>query len=108
MILRLIIAIPFLIVLVLFSLSNRQGVTLAFWPTDYTLVDVPLSLVVLVAMGVAFLFGALFLWVSAIGARRRAARAVRAQRMLEAQVQELKARVVARPMSPGSTALSVR
>jgi len=96
--LRAIIAVPVLVVLVLFALTpvNRVAVTLGFWPTDY-LVTVPLSLVILGAMAVAFLLGALVLWLSVLGARRRARRAERQVRMLEAQVAELKARIVPPP-----------
>ena len=31
---RLLIAVPFLLVLVIFVLSNREPVTIGFWPTD--------------------------------------------------------------------------
>jgi uncharacterized integral membrane protein len=90
---RLILAAPFLIILVIFALSNPQPVTLGFWPTDYTITDAPLSVVVLIAMAAAFLIGALMLWFNLLGARRRAARAEREARMLGEQVEELKARL---------------
>jgi putative membrane protein len=103
--LRLIIAAPFLLVVVLFALSNPQLVHLTFWPTDYTL-DAPLSLTVLVGMGVALLLGAFMLWFGVVGAKARARRAERQVKMLEAQVAELRGRVAAattyqRPMPPG-------
>ncbi|MCW3477865.1 LapA family protein [Limobrevibacterium gyesilva] len=96
---RVLIAAPLLLLLVLFALSNPQIVHIGLWPTDFAL-EAPLSLTVLMAMGVAFLLGGLMLWVSAIGARRRARRAEYAARLLEAQVQELKARLD-RPLRPG-------
>ncbi len=92
--LSILIAAPFLLVLVLFALSNPQPVSFGLWPTDYT-TQLPLSLAVLGAMGVAFFFGALLLWVSVLAARARARRAERKVRLLEAQVAELKARVTA-------------
>lgn len=100
--LRVIIGVPVLLILVLFALTpvNRMVVALGFWPTDY-LVTVPLSLVILGAMAVAFLLGALLLWMSVLAARRRARRAERQVRMLEAQVAELKARITP-PPPPGS------
>ena len=37
------------------------------WPTDYS-IDVHLSLAILVAMAIAFLLGALVVWISELGA----------------------------------------
>jgi uncharacterized integral membrane protein len=99
--LRILIAAPFLILMVLFALSNPPPVALGLWPTDFT-IQVPLSLAILAAMGIGFFFGALLLWVSAVGARARARRAERHVRQLEAQVQELKARVI-RPQAPSNS-----
>ena len=76
--------------LVLFALSNTEMVRLGFWPTDYTL-EVHLSLAILIAMAVAFLLGAMVVWVSELSQRRRARRAERAVRLLEAQIEALKA-----------------
>lgn len=92
--LRFLIAAPFLLLLVLFALSNPQPVEFKLWPTDYAL-WFPLSLAVLIAMGVAFVLGALLLWMSALGARRRAWRAEYQARLLEAQVKDLKAKLAA-------------
>ena len=102
--LRTLIAALVLLVLVLFALTpgNREVVSLGFWPTDLT-VALPLSLAVLGAMAIAFLAGALVLWMSVLAARARARRAERLARMLEAQVAELKARP-APPPPPGSLA----
>ncbi|HEY2132451.1 MAG TPA: lipopolysaccharide assembly protein LapA domain-containing protein [Acetobacteraceae bacterium] len=88
---RVLIALPFLLLLVLFALSNTQSVHLGLWPTDLVL-DAPLSIVVLSGMAIAFALGALELWFSAMAARRKARRAEYRVRLLEAQVQELKAR----------------
>ncbi len=87
--LRTLIALPVLIVLVLFALSNPQPVTLLFWPTDFKLAT-PVSAAVLVTAAAAFLLGSLFVWFPALGARRRARRFERAARRLEDQVNSLK------------------
>ncbi|HYZ23988.1 MAG TPA: LapA family protein [Rhodopila sp.] len=84
----LIICIP----LVLFALSNEETVRLGLWPMDYAL-EAPLSVAILVAMAIAFVLGALVVWLSVLAQRNRARRAERTVRLLEAQVQELKARV---------------
>ncbi len=88
---RLLIALPFLLLLILFALSNRTPVHLGLWPTDYAL-ELPLSLAVLAAMAIAFIAGGALVWLSAIAQRRRARRAEHAVRRLEEQVLELKAR----------------
>ena len=98
---RALIAAPFLLLLVLFVLSNSQPVRLGLWPTDLSIAP-PLSITVLVAMAAAFLLGAVMLWIDALAARRRARRAEYAQRLLEAQLQELKARLAGPSLPPPS------
>lgn len=98
---RLLIALPLLLLLVLFALSNRQPVRLGLWPTDYAL-ELPLSLAVIGGMAVAFLAGGLLVWLSALAQRRRARQAEQTVRLLEAQVQELKARLPQPLMPPPS------
>jgi len=93
---RLLIALPFLLILVIFALSNRARVGLSFWPTDYAL-ELPLSLAILGGMAIAFLLGGALVWISALAQRRRARQAEHAVRLLEAQVQELKARLAQTP-----------
>jgi putative membrane protein len=77
--------------LVLFALSNTEVVRLGMWPTDYS-IEVHLSLAILVAMAIAFLLGALVVWMSELAQRRRARHAERTVRLLEAQIQALQAR----------------
>lgn len=89
---RLIIALPLLLLLVLFALSNRAPVHLGLWPTDYAL-ELPLSLAVLGAMAIAFLAGGTLVWFTALAQRQRARRAEHTVRLLEEQVQELKTRL---------------
>ncbi|HTW26629.1 MAG TPA: lipopolysaccharide assembly protein LapA domain-containing protein [Acetobacteraceae bacterium] len=89
---RLIIALPVLLILVLFALSNRGVVSVGFWPTDFTW-QTPLSVAVLVGMAVAFLLGAVLAWIGTLAQARRARRAERQVRLLEAEVATLKARL---------------
>lgn len=86
MVWRLLITAPFLLVLVLFALSNRQDVTLGFWPTDFEL-TLPLSVAMLGAMALAFLVGALVVWVPSLRVRLRARRLQRETRRLEARLE---------------------
>jgi putative membrane protein len=80
--------------LVLFALSNTEIVGLGLWPMDYR-IEVHLSLAILVAMAIAFLLGALVVWMSELSQRRRARRAERTIRLLEAQIEALQARTPA-------------
>ncbi len=77
--------------LVLFALSNTEMVRLGFWPTDYSL-EVHLSVAILVGMAIAFVCGGLLVWFSALAQRRRARQAERTVRLLEARIEELRAR----------------
>ena len=95
---RLLIALPLLLLLVLFALSNTSTLKLGLWPTDYT-IEWPASAVILGAMGVAFLAGAFLVWVGEMGQRRRARRAEQAMKLLEEQVKALKAQL-SPPTSP--------
>ena len=67
--LRTLIALPVLIVLVLFALSNPQPVTLALLADRLQASMTPLSVAILVGAAGAFLLGALFVWIPALGAR---------------------------------------
>jgi lipopolysaccharide assembly protein A len=89
---QLLIALPLLLLLVIFALSNPQPVSVGFWPTGYWF-ETPLSAAVLAGMAIAFLLGALLVWMSELGQRRRARRAEHAALLLEEQVRELKARL---------------
>jgi uncharacterized integral membrane protein len=82
--------------LVLFALSNTEIVRLGLWPMDYG-IDVHLSIAILFAMAIAFLLGALVVWMSELSQRRRARRAERTVRLLEAQIEALKARPMSLP-----------
>jgi putative membrane protein len=90
---------PFLLLLVLFALSNTSPVRVGLWPTGWSL-EAPLSLAILGAMALAFLVGGLLVWIAELGQRRRAQRAEHAVRLLEAQVQELKSRLPQAALRP--------
>jgi len=98
-IMRLLIAIPLLLVMLLFALSNKTPVRLGIWPTDFTL-QLPLSLAVLGGMAIAFLAGGVIVWFSELSQRRRARHAEQVVRLLEAQVQELKSRLPQAQLPP--------
>ena len=85
--------------LVLFLLSNTEVVRLGVWPTDYEL-QVHLSIAILVAMAVAFLLGALVVWVSELSQRRRARRAEQKVRLLEARIEAMQASAAPRMSLP--------
>src|SRR6201996_5812001 len=85
--------------LVLFALSNTEIVRLGLWPTDYG-IEVHLSIAILVAMAIAFFLGALVVWMSELSQRRRARRAERTVRLLEAQIEGMRARAGSAPSLP--------
>ena len=97
---RILIAIPLLIILVAFALSNQQVVRVGLWPTDL-LIDLPLSVAVLAAAGLTFVVGAFITWGGALQLRARARRAEASVRRLEAQVQALRTAPTPGPAAPG-------
>lgn len=105
--LRLLIATPFLLVLVLFALSNRQDVTLGLWPTDLAL-TAPLSVVILGAMAIAFLVGAVLVWVPSLAVRCRARRFQREALALQARLAARESAPAAAQHAPATAAVAVR
>ena len=95
--LGLVFAAPFLLLLVVFALSNRATVQIGMWPTDLSLV-VPLSLAVLGAGAVFFVLGAIVVGLGSLAQRRRARRAESRVRALEREVESLRPR----PGMPGT------
>ncbi|WP_431283692.1 lipopolysaccharide assembly protein LapA domain-containing protein [Humitalea sp. 24SJ18S-53] len=93
--LRLILLLPLIAVLVIFALSNRAPVQIQFWPFDLAW-EAPLSLVVLLASALSFLLGAVVAWGAALPARRRARSLEKAGRLLEIELDTLKAEAAAR------------
>ena len=95
--LRALLLLPFLLLLVIFALSNQQPVTLAMWPADVTL-EVPLSIATLMIAGVFFLLGALIVWFPSLGHRHRARRA-------QKQVTKLETKLKAHEQAPAGVKL---
>ena len=95
----LLLTVPFLLLLLLFALSNREMVQVALWPTDWS-VDVMLSVVVLGAAAVAFLMGALTVWLSELARRARLRRAEQKVTLLEEQLRNLKSSTGQPPRLP--------
>jgi lipopolysaccharide assembly protein A len=89
---RWIVGVPLLLLMVLFALSNSDPVPLGLFPLGRLPFAVPLSVVILAAMGLGFFLGGLRVWFTALHHRRAARRAEEAVRLLEARHQELKAR----------------
>jgi uncharacterized integral membrane protein len=93
------ITIVFLVVLVSFTLSNTQMVTVGLWPTGMSTV-LPLSLAMLASMAAAFFVGGVLIWGASLGARHRARRAEEQVRLLEAEIATLKAAASAPALPP--------
>ncbi len=88
---RLIVALPCLLLLVLFALSNPQPVQLALWPTDLSLQS-PLSVAVLGASALFFLLGGFVVSLGVFGQRRRARLAERRVQILENEMRAVRQR----------------
>ncbi len=82
---------PFMALVVLFALSNRQTVSVGLWPLDLTW-QVSLSVAVLAVGALAFVLGAVMVWVSSLADRRRARRAAEEIIRLEREVEDFRAR----------------
>ena len=99
-VLRWVVAVPLLLIMISFALSNRDPVTLWLFPFGELPFDVPLSLAILAAMGFGFVLGGLRLWGQALRHRRAARKAEDAMRLLEAKHQALQARLASVPPPP--------
>jgi uncharacterized integral membrane protein len=107
-VLRWVVAVPLLLVMVSFALTNRDPVALGLFPLGELPFDVPLSVAILAAMGLGFVLGGLRLWGQALHHRRAARKAEEAMRLLELRHQELKARLASPPHSPVKVDASAR
>jgi len=94
--LRLILALPVVLLLISFALSNRAPVELGLWPTDL-MIEMPVSVAILGGMAVSFLLGATLTWVGSLGHRRRASRAESQLKHTKAQMDDLRARMAPVP-----------
>jgi len=83
------IAVPLLIVVPLFAISNLNSVELRFWPLPFA-VELPVFVVALVGLAVGFFAGGLVAWLSAGRARARARAAERTVRIRDIEIDELR------------------
>jgi uncharacterized integral membrane protein len=98
-----IVTLPAAVLLVVFAVSNREAVTVAFWPLPAKL-DAPLYLVVLLAMLAGFLIGEFVAWINGARARRLARERARRIEALEHELAATQANL-APPPHPASRAL---
>lgn len=104
------VGVPTAVVAMIFAASNRDSVAVDLWPLPWQ-IDLPLFLLVLGALGLGLLFGALVGWMSAGSARTAAREARREARKLEGDLKTLKAeqaQVDAIPAGPAAKALPSR
>jgi uncharacterized integral membrane protein len=80
---------PLALVLVVFAVSNRETVSVTFWPTPFE-IDMPLYLVVLAALLLGFLLGQFIAWINGGKKRREARDKARRVRELESEVENLR------------------
>lgn len=82
---------PVTAIVVLFAITNRSLATLSFWPLPWE-VNLPIYLIILGALFVGFMLGAVVTWLSG-GRRRRQARQLAEQvRTQSRQIAELQRR----------------
>ena len=94
--LRVLAALPLIVVLVIFALSNRTPVSVGF--LGYSILA-PLSVAILIGAAIFFLLGALIVWFGALRQRRRAWRAERRVKELEVELEGLRKRpLIASPV----------
>ena len=84
------IGIPIAVLVVVFAIANRQGVTVDFWPLPYQ-VDLPLAVVLMASVIGGFLLGALVHWLIAAPLRWRAHQATRRAEAAERELAVLRA-----------------
>lgn len=84
------IAAPFALLVVLFAVSNRQTVSLEVFPLPFV-IDTPLYMIVLGAMTLGLMAGALIVWVMGHKARRTARLESKRAQRLEKELAEVRA-----------------
>ena len=86
------IAVPLLVAVPLFAISNLNPVELTIWPLPFV-VQVPVFVVALAGLAVGFFAGGIVAWFSAGRARARARSAERAVRTRDIEIEELRRKV---------------
>lgn len=85
------VTLPLALLLVIFAVSNRESVTVAFWPFPLV-VDTRLYLIVLLTLLIGFLIGLAAGWVASWGVRREARQRARRIEALERDLAAAEAR----------------
>jgi len=94
------------LVLALFAVSNRESVTLGLWPVPF-LVEIPLYVAMLAALGVGFVLGELAAWVAGRHPRREARRQRRQLASLEGELRATQAQLLG-PAERAPTRMAAR
>jgi uncharacterized integral membrane protein len=89
---------PVAVAVVVFAVSNRDAVSVTFWPLP-VLIQAPLYLVVLLALVAGFLVGELIAWINAGRARRLARERARRIEALERELAATQAQLASAPAS---------
>lgn len=77
------ITLPFLLLAILFAISNRDAVEITLWPLPYA-ATLPLFVTILVMLFIGFLIGAGFMWIKVL----RTSRQIRILRRVADQQEE--------------------
>ena len=96
-----ILTLPLIAVAVIFSIANRESVTLDLWPFELTL-QLPLFVILLACIAFGLVVGGMATWLSAAPTRRRARQARRRVTELE---RERVTRAVVPPANSGQPGL---
>ncbi|UCH74235.1 MAG: DUF1049 domain-containing protein [Rhodospirillales bacterium] len=83
------IAVPLMVAVPLFAISNLSSVDLKFWPLPFV-VQVPVFVIALAGLAVGFFAGGIVAWFSAGRARARARSAERTVRIRDIEIEELR------------------
>lgn len=86
------IAVPLLVAVALFTISNLDSVELRFWPLPFA-VEAPVFIVALIGLAIGFFAGGIVAWFSAGRARARARAAERTVRIRDIEIEELRRKV---------------
>lgn len=86
------IAVPLLVAVPLFAVSNLKTVELTIWPLPFV-IYVPVFVVALVGLAIGFFAGGTVAWLNAGRARARARSAERAVRARDIEIEELRRKI---------------
>lgn len=87
------VTLPFLALVVAMAVVNRDPVTLDAWPFPYAIEGVPISVLILSAVGFGVVWGGVGAWFSAGGSRRAARAHLRRAEAAERELAVIRDRV---------------